>query len=120
MTRINCVPVETLHDRHLLAEYRELPRIFKLAKHVNDAPANYKMGTGHVKFFYDKLEFLYNRQVQLVNEMKVRGFKPQFEASGLLDFKDKKSNLWNNWKPSFDNMAINQARINERLNAMKK
>ena len=30
MTRINCVPVTELHDRHLVAEYRELPRCFAL------------------------------------------------------------------------------------------
>ena len=28
MTRINCVPVEELTDKHLGAEYRELPRLF--------------------------------------------------------------------------------------------
>lgn len=55
MTRINCVPVEELTDKHLLAEYRELPRIFNLARAVEDAPTEYVLGTGHMKFFYDKL-----------------------------------------------------------------
>ena len=32
MTRINCVPVEELHQKHLVAEYRELPRVFRLAE----------------------------------------------------------------------------------------
>ena len=31
MTRINVVDVTTLHQRHLVAEYRELPRVFALA-----------------------------------------------------------------------------------------
>ncbi len=32
MTRINCVPVEELSGPHLVAEYRELPRVFALAQ----------------------------------------------------------------------------------------
>lgn len=32
MTRINVVPVTELTDKHLLAEYRELPRIFGASK----------------------------------------------------------------------------------------
>ena len=32
MTRINVVPPRLLLDEHLLAEYRELPRVFALAK----------------------------------------------------------------------------------------
>lgn len=31
MTRINRIPVEELSRQHLVAEYRELPRVFALA-----------------------------------------------------------------------------------------
>lgn len=31
MTRINLIPPAQLSDQHLLAEYRELPRIFTMA-----------------------------------------------------------------------------------------
>lgn len=31
MTRINVVPVESLYYKHLVAEYREIPRCFSLA-----------------------------------------------------------------------------------------
>lgn len=31
MTRINCVPVRELGGKHLVAEYRELPRVYALA-----------------------------------------------------------------------------------------
>ena len=66
MTRINTVPVECLSDKHLLAEYRELPRIFTAVAKIYDSgnqlptdiPPNYKLGAGHVKFFYDKLLWL--------------------------------------------------------------
>ena len=73
MTRINLVPPSELHDKHLLAEYRELPRVFKLARPCDDIPEKYCLGTGHVKFFYNKLEFLYKRQCQLCEEMKRQG-----------------------------------------------
>lgn len=32
MTRINLVDPSTLHTKHLIAEYRELPRVFALAE----------------------------------------------------------------------------------------
>lgn len=73
MTRINVVPVESLHYKHLCAEYRELPRIFALAHKAslssrpwtNKQPSSYTLGTGHVLFFYDKLQFLADRHKQL-------------------------------------------------------
>lgn len=85
MTRINVVPVEELENMHLLAEYRELPRIFQLSKNFFaskkkiDFPEKYTLGKGHVKFFYDKLIWLARRQEQIVQEMKKRGFSPKFE-----------------------------------------
>lgn len=32
MTRVNVIPVEELHDKHLIAEYREIPRIVNLVR----------------------------------------------------------------------------------------
>jgi len=52
MTRINCVPVETLHQKHLVAEYKELPRTFNLVRKAiqrgekPDMSGSYTMGTG--------------------------------------------------------------------------
>ena len=36
MTRINCIPPAELSDKHLLAEFHELPRVFT---HVLKGPA---------------------------------------------------------------------------------
>jgi len=52
MTRINCIPVTELHNKHLVAEYRELPRIFKLARRVDDASCHYKLGAVIAPFFF--------------------------------------------------------------------
>ena len=66
MTRINSgVDPKELSDKHLIAEHREIKRIpnkVKSGKYdITDQPKFFKMGTGHVKFFYDKLKYLYDR-----------------------------------------------------------
>ena len=116
MTRINCIPPQELHDKHLIAEYRELPRIFKLARPCNDAPEKYVLGTGHMKFFYNKLVYLHKRQQQLVDEMKRRGFKPNFDPSTLMSMTaNKYHKLYNDWVPDEEAMALNRSRIANRL-----
>ena len=79
MTRINLVPVTVLHDKHLIAEYHELPRAITLAHRSWEkglplnVPRTYRMGTGHVKFFYNKMPFLLGRMEFLRRELKSRG-----------------------------------------------
>jgi deoxyribonuclease (pyrimidine dimer) len=73
------------------------------------------MGAGHVKFFYDKLMFLYKRQVEIVHEMHRRGFKPKYDPETLKEFQLLKPILWNDWEPTEDAIKINQQRIDERL-----
>lgn len=117
MTRINCIPVEELTNRHLLAEYRELPRVFALARVCPEAPSEYTLGTGHIKFFYNKLLYLYNRQVQIVREMKQRGMSPTFdpEQLGARRYHEGQEGLWNDWVPTQEAMRINRERIETRL-----
>lgn len=57
MTRVNCIPVQELTVKHLVAEYREIPRLFKLARILkpNEFVPLYTLGAGHCKLFYDKL-----------------------------------------------------------------
>lgn len=56
MTRINLVDPVILSDKHLMAEYRELPRIFtavtklvdkNIRPHDVDIPEKYVLGKGH-------------------------------------------------------------------------
>lgn len=119
MTRINCVPPSELHDKHLVAEYRELPRIFRLARHASDAPKQYVLGTGHMKFFFDKLQYLYERQLELCAEMRKRNITVNFPAEQLLvSYKDKlPANLWNDWEPTPEAMMLNRQRLVERMNS---
>ncbi len=70
MTRINCgIPPYILTSKHLLAEHRELKRIPNCIKKgkftLDNIPDNFKLGTGHVKFFYNKLKYLHKRYVKI-------------------------------------------------------
>lgn len=71
MTRINLVPPKDLSDQHLLAEIRELPRIFSLVEKnpsTENIPESYQLGRGHMNFFKDKLQFLKKRYRKLYHE----------------------------------------------------
>ena len=118
MTRINVVHPSELVDKHLLAEYRELPRVFQLAHdwwardgRLESLPRSYTLGTGHVRFFYDKLEFCRKRHLLLVYEMQSRGFQTNYERTPPILFKQ----LANDWKPTSEALHINRERIDDRL-----
>jgi deoxyribonuclease (pyrimidine dimer) len=76
MTRINtAIKPKNLTDQHLIAELRELPRIFTAVanrirenKEFDDIPTKFTLGTGHMKFFYNKQEYLMDRHYELQNE----------------------------------------------------
>lgn len=121
MTRINCVPVSELSRQHLIAEYRELPRIFNLARKAatrgdpcNQAPSNYTLGKGHVLFFYTRLKYLAHRQQQLIDEMLKRGYQPNFTESLFKVHADIPQRMWGDWEPDEEALAINRQRILER------
>lgn len=115
MTRINCIPVDQLHYKHLVAEYRELPRVFALARRTLLAPREYKLGTGHVLFFYDKLAYLYHRQCQLYREMLRRGYSPAHKPETLKHWRKAKPHLWFDWVPTKEAMALNLERLDARI-----
>mgnify|MGYP005850903769 CR=1 FL=1 len=112
MTRINCVPPEELSGPHLVAEYRELPRVFGLIRRAKPgkAPQEYVMGQGHVRFFYDKAGWLLQRQRSLIEEMKRRGYKPRHtDPEALTNGLELGS-----WEPDERALAVNRARLVER------
>jgi len=120
MTRINLVEPSSLHQKHLLAEYRELPRVFALVQAAElrglrpgtaGIPAEFCLGTGHVKFFYNKLQFLTDRFYQLVTECKARGFNI---AHTQPPFVITSSWWWGNYTPTPQAIALSAARIKER------
>lgn len=115
MTRINVVPPSELVDKHLLAEYRELPRVFRLARRCADAPREYTLGHGHVKFFYDKLLFLTRRFEALVVELGRRGFTVNYPNVVI---REHVPELYNDYEPTTAALELNRARLRERLEKM--
>lgn len=116
MTRINVVPVSELCDQHLLAEHRELTRIPNcIAKgryNLDGQPDEYTLGKGHVKFFYDKLAWLFVRYLQLTKECEKRGFNVQDRWP---DNNTLPGNLFKNYTPTEEALRINRERISERM-----
>lgn len=126
MTRINCIMPGALSTKHLVAEYRELPRIFSLAidayhdrAEEHDDPRNptsYVLGTGHCRFFYNKLAYLRDRYVMLCDEMHIRGYVVNFpRPTGLVDAEKYLPGCWwGNWEPDYDARFLNRSRLHER------
>lgn len=124
MTRINLIPPSELHRKHLQAEYYELPEIFRLVQRrqsKGDTPTTcrippaYRFGTGHKIFFYDKLGFLVERHVALVNEMHARGY----QASHLIVPCELKNHWFGHYTPSDEEVALSRARIQQRVKELK-
>ncbi|MFW7341668.1 pyrimidine dimer DNA glycosylase/endonuclease V [Pollutimonas sp. H1-120] len=124
MTRINCVPVDELSGPHLVAEYRELPRVFALAKKAAkranlNQPDSYTLGKGHLLFFYTRLAYLTRRHGELISEMKRRGYKPSFSGLRRQDFPDIPDQFWSDWQPTPQALRLNRQRIKERSGVKK-
>lgn len=122
MTRINCIPPAELTRAHLVAEYREIGRVFALVRRAIERgerpgdkrnPTAYTLGTGHVRFFYSRLEYIHNRFLALVAEMRSRGYRPQYDTPPDAGYVP--AEWWGGWEPDAAAMTINRARIAERL-----
>ena len=118
MTRINVgIPPAELGDSHLMAEHREIKRIpnciNKGRYSLDNKPELFKLGKGHVKFFYDKLFYLKRRYDSLYTECRKRGFNVQDYSSA---WKDTPEHLMNDYTPTERDRIIIRQRIQERLN----
>jgi deoxyribonuclease (pyrimidine dimer) len=118
--RINCIPVKSLADQHLLAEWVETlmlkPYIVRSINSVKgiDLPApseRYILGTGHAKFFYDKLKYVQKRYYEIEQELLRRGYK----ANPTLDFSGLPEELFNDWTPNREDQILNINRIISRI-----
>ena len=123
MTRINLVLVSELADQHLVAEYREIFMVGSALqrslrspnwlKTKATLPKDFTLNKGHVKFFYNKGMYFYNRYLQLVEEMKNRGMNPD----PLRKFKREQwpDDLFCDWKPEEKDLVIIRERIAFRI-----
>lgn len=115
MTRINTIDPAALTDQHLMAEARELPRIFALvlsalaAARSLEGPARYTMGTGHVRFFYTRTDYLHARQTALIAELLARGYNLTHRTAPA------PIGPPSHWKPDATDVQVNLARLRARL-----
>jgi deoxyribonuclease (pyrimidine dimer) len=109
-----------LNNKHLLAEAREIKRIPNcIAKgkyNMKGQPSEFTLGTGHVKFFYDKLGYLKNRYESLYSECVKRGFNVQYYGDA---WNDVPKELMGDYSPTKRDREILLERINERLTNIK-
>lgn len=121
MTRINVVNPSELSQQHLCAEYREIARLpGNLKAWLNrkskkpcfsEIPSQYVLGTGHVKFFFNKMKFLESRFEAIVAEMIRRGYNPKYTDSSI--FKTSET-FYKDYAPTQEAVELNRERIRER------
>ena len=124
MTRINLVKPSELSDQHLVAEYREIfmvgSALQRSLKSKNwqrtkeQLPKEFTLNIGHVKFFYNKGKYLHKRYLDLINEMKSRGMRPDPERQ----FKKEQwpSDFYKDWEPKEKDIELIRKRIKEKIN----
>lgn len=123
MTRINAgIPPKDLHYKHLLAELREIKRIPNALHRANlrNLPKLFCLGTGHVRFFYDKGYYTHLRYMSLRSEALRRGYNVSDYSGNWNVYKLKKYiHLYNDWIPTKESKILITERINGRIKNFK-
>mgnify|MGYP002480279105 CR=1 FL=1 len=116
MTRINIgINPQRLKTKHLIAEHREIKRIPNTISSgkakITGIPETFRLGTGHVKFFYDKQEYLRKRYLSIYAECVKRGLN----VTNFIDcWNDIPQELMNDYTPTDKDIEIITERLNER------
>lgn len=125
MTRINTIDPRLLTDQHLMAEYREMPMVHAALSRslsslrgvdLSTLPPVYTLNKGHVRFFYNKGKWLYERYTALVRELEFRNY--DLDPGRVVNwnvFRD--NNLFGDWEPNATAHRVNVERIIERVKA---
>jgi hypothetical protein len=120
MTRINAGTLpQDLCDSHLIAEYRELPRMVKFSQTAVPVDIDFCLNTGHMKSVVRYGGYLADRHAQLINEMRYRGFTPNHPAVSRDMFPDG-SRYYPSQEWLDQAFRVVSSRINERLRTMKR
>ncbi|HQB65198.1 MAG TPA: pyrimidine dimer DNA glycosylase/endonuclease V, partial [Fibrobacteraceae bacterium] len=92
--------------------------IIKTGKYsMQGQPKLFTLGKGHVKFFYDKLEFLRKRYELLYAECKKRGYQVTYFGDS---FTNLPKELMNDYKPKKRDRELVLLRIAERTSQIEK
>lgn len=124
MTRINTVPPIELSDEHLNTELREIGRVptavIKRLKDGRPLPIidyEFRLGSGHVLFFYDKIAWLYTRKLLLEVEARNRGFDPKWAADDgrWRQCKEEFPECWGYWEADHNSQEILRERLASKI-----
>lgn len=121
------MPTAELNIKHVLSGIHEITRVFSLVRKAQASginkynfhakkkpPTKYTLGKGHVLFMMDKLGFIASRYAELCEELRRRSGSPnEISRENLLDG----IALWwqNDYTPDEEALALNRARIKERV-----
>lgn len=90
-----------LPTKLLLAEHRELKRIPNMVRtnrvSMKGIPSSFTLGTGHVKFFYNKLGYLKTRYHEIFNECVARECNVQYYGDAFIGVSES---LMNEYTPT--------------------
>jgi len=117
MTRINAgVHPFELPDKLLLAEHREIVRIPNAVRSgravlEGKIPKDFTLGTGHVRFFYDKIGYLLTRYLEIFLECEDRDFNVTWMGGAFREIPDKQMN---NWSPTTEARRLIIERIESK------
>lgn len=112
MTRINVIDPEFLEDSMLMGEFHEITRVLNY-KIKGPIPDQYKMGSGHARFFRNKLGFLHKRYKALYDECLKRGFNVNWNWWWPDD--PESANTKQDWSPKRQDLVVNLERIVENM-----
>lgn len=131
MTRVNCVDPTELTNPHLIVEVKEITRIYRLAwaaykrgDSTLNMPTTYRLGKGHVRFFYSRLGYISERHKALCDEMARRKYivslKKRHPWARVIDGEivtlDSFPKTWKrNWIPTPEAILLNRDRLRESM-----
>ena len=125
MTRVNCIDPNMLNNKHLGAAWNETPRIItdveKLIKegykpNEISIPEQYVFGTGHMKFFYNKLHYIKNYLFYIWKAGCMRDLN--YSKQLMLEYDNRIEAIrqedigwYGVWRPSQEDIYLNMARL---------
>ena len=106
-----------LPDQHLIAEYRELPRVIKQNMNLKDAPEKYCLGKGHMKWGRKHSLFCLKRFKDICEEMSYRGLTINYPYDELERYYNKNcpDNIKNDYTPTGNDLKLSKERIIQKI-----
>lgn len=127
MTRINTNDHDTMSDQLQVNAMGEEPRvldkvIYRIDNDMefNDIPESFRLGPGHVKFFFDKVGYIVRRYLERrMDYYNRKGKEYSLEHLDMvweryLYIHSKRPDLCNDWSPTSNDKIMSKRRILDR------